>query len=337
VAAGGGGSAYPSEAAPASRSPRGPASQPGPVLSSTGNGTSFSSVQPQHQPLSFLPPPLPPVWRPGELTMDMENNTLSSPRANNLPSSAPTSAYTGVVPPMSQPPPQQRLQGSGSPTYSGGGTMTSGNPASPPDYALSRNTAPVLGKGSRPRRSLWRRGRGGCRSSELGWRQSVVIAARVDHRANCSGDSGSAGGGVAVPRRSSIGSFRQRRRSHSAQGNQRSEFVRKRATGRRSAVAFPASADHKSAAPPTPAPAPPLPSSQAPPLAESPPTQTPRREEEQHQAGLKRISAKKSAVFSAGQQQGRKAGKRQRVTRTRSTHGGKGAAKREPRRQSKEE
>ena len=315
---------------PASQSPRGPGPRSGPVLGSSGsmnnNITSNTGSAPQRQQqqqqshASFMPPQLRSSWKPGELTLEMDNMTLSSPRTNALPASA--SAYTGAVPFASQqqqqqlrgshpnnnnmgsaiiltPSQQQIQQGRASPLFScGSSNVASNNPGSPLDFA-PKNTTSVLGEGSRPRRFLLSCSRGGRRYRHQRRQNGVATAAARKARPLPRSDADGS-----TPRRSSIGSLRQRRR-----GKQRRSDNSRHAFGQRgdagggavadSTLLQQANAENKSAVLPSPPP---------------PPSQL----QQQQQAEPKATPDK-----------------RRRATRSRSLLRGRNVAKREPRERSK--
>ena len=246
--------------------------------------------------------------------------TLSSPRTNALPASA--SAYTGAVPFASQqqqqqlrgshpnnnnmgsaiiltPSQQQIQQGRASPLFScGSSNVASNNPGSPLDFA-PKNTTSVLGEGSRPRRFLLSCGRGGRRYRHQRRQNGVATAAARKARPLPRSDADGS-----TPRRSSIGSLRQRRR-----GKQRRSDNSRHAFGQRgdagggavadSTLLQQANAENKSAVLPSPPP---------------PPSQL----QQQQQAEPKATPDK-----------------RRRATRSRSLLRGRNVAKREPRERSK--
>ncbi|KPA76586.1 putative protein kinase [Leptomonas pyrrhocoris] len=326
------------------RSPRGPRPQSDSVLG--GNTDSNSRSDPQHA--NYLPPQMGLAWKPGELTLEMDRMTLNSPRTGATPASA--SAYAGsvlqgarfVMPSsgggggsskhnnisngvMLTPAQQPQMQAPGSPAFSSGGNMAPNNPASPLVYT-TKDTTPVLGEGSRPRRHfLARRRRGGRRSSQE--RRQNLAAAQV-HQGLTEGPA---------PRRSSIGSLRQRRRGNGRQVNQHGAFGRQGDGGgggdgggrsnnnnnNTSGVFQQTNSEGKSAVLPSP-----------PPPLDTAPTPSVRAEGQRNTA--QRASPDSfSATASSGQAQSMKRGERQGVTRSRSSLRGRNAAKQAPRERSK--
>ncbi|KPI85442.1 putative protein kinase [Leptomonas seymouri] len=295
---------------PAARSPRGPGPRSRPVLEGVPDSNGGNIPQRAHYP----PSQMCSSWKPSELTLEMDKMALSSPRAGGT-MSAPVSAYAGAAPQSSR----FAMHSNNNSVNSGMMLMSSQQthqqqqraqqmqgPASPLDYAVE-DTTPVLGEGSRPqRRFLLRRGRGGRRCDQE--RRQRTAAAQV-HNGEAEEPR---------PRRSSIGSLRQRRRRHGRQANHSSGISQQM------------NSENKSAVLPSPPPA----SAQVLPQAEQPKPQAVHAGE-QHKAAQKETLNKSSAASPNRKKPSVMAGKRSRVAQSRSFLRGKSAAKRELRRGSK--